>query len=503
MKTYQHENGNVLLMALVLCGLAGIVAIGVLDATRGASATAGAKKTDRAQNTIAQGGVPEAISFLRQYSQQMVNPFRRDEFYNRFTKTSATVGSNDTNWSPVTTFVKLKDTQNSAMIVSDTNMGTAAFPQTWDITTNTAFDAVGNFFSASMGKSRIRLTLVNAIADDPAKDYGPPPANAPETDFYPVYRVDSYNTNDAGSHFYAYMTGVSRHVFDMGIYGQDYLEIRQQCDSYISANGAYSDATKRANCPAGSNSTSQVHKNEEIYGSLQTNGSIVATAPWGGETCKDFTPGCPNKGETCAGEDCGVPLLDIFKDWTTYCPAGSEQATVTAGAATTISIAAPGAAENSCWTGLTIGSNKSATLTSTAYPYYIRTLDIANNGNIKFVPDNPSKPIQLYVQTIVGNALNGNMVINGAAGQTPKNVMIYYLGTAALTLNGTASIQAGIVAPKAAVTVSGAFDYFGALLAKRLTLTGSGKVHYDESLGGNGAISDMQYKVYDFSQRFR
>jgi hypothetical protein len=502
MKTNNNQNGNVLLISLILCGLAGLVAIGVLDSTRGAVATVSAKKIDRAQNSIAQGGVPEATSFLRRYSQQMVNPFRRDEFYQRFTKTSATVGTNDTNNFAVPTFVKLKDTQNSSMIVSDSDMGTAAFPATWDITTNTTFDASGNFLSADMGKSKIRLTLVNAIADDPAKDYGPPPSNAPETDFYPVYRIDSYNANDTGSHFYSYITGVSRHVFDMGIYGQDYLEIRQECDSYISANGAYSATTKRANCPAGSNSTSQVFKNEEIYGSLQTNGSIVATSPWGGNTCKDFTAGCPNKGETCAGEDCGVPLLDIFKDWATYCPTGTSQAAVTAGAATTLTVTS-GTPANSCWDGLTVGPNKHATLTSTAFPYYIRTLDIANNGDLKFVPDNASKPIQIYVQTIVGNSLNGNMVINGAAGATPKNVMIYYLGTADLTLNGTASIQAGIVAPKAGVTVSGAFDYFGALLAKRLTLTGSGKVHYDESLGGNGAISDMQYKIYDFSQRYR
>jgi len=501
---YGDESGNVLLISLILFGLAGLVVMNVVDTTRGALSTVGAKKVATAQNTIAQSGVNEAISFLRKNSQQMVNPFRRDEFYSKFTKGDASVGVNDIKNFTVPTFVKLKNTSNSAILISDTDVGTSAFPVTWDITANSSFDSPEQFLSAELGKAKIRLTLMNVIADDPSKDYGSPPSAAPDTDFYPIYRIDAFTDNDKGSHFYSYISGDSTHVFDMGVFGQDYLEIRQECDSYISANGAYSAATKRPNCPAGSNSTAAVHKNEEIYGSLQTNGTVTATAPYGGETCADFIAGCPNKGETCAGEDCGVPLLDIFKDWSVYCPTGSAKPVlnVTGTSATPQTIVvASGSASDSCWNGLTLGSNKAAVLTSTAYPYYIKRLDLANNATLLFQPDNAAKPIQIYVEEIVGNRFNGTQYLNSAG--TPKNLMIYYLGTTDLILNGSAAIQAGFVAPKAGVTVQGSFEFYGALLAKRLTLTGSGKIHYDESLAGQGSISDMQYKLHDFSQRYR
>jgi hypothetical protein len=508
MRTKQRLNrqsGNVLLMSIILIGLGGLVALSVIESTRSTVETAGAKKIVKKQVSEAQAGVGEALSFMRQYSQQMVNPFRRNEFYTHFVKSAGAVaGANDAGNFSLPTLVKLKNTSNSAILFSDASSGTSSFANTWDITSNVAFNAASNFGGSDLGNSKVRITLVNAIADDPAKDYGPPPALMPDTDFHPVYRIDAFTDNDEGAHFHSYMVGDSTHVFDLGIYGQDYLEIRQECDSYISANGAYSVATRRANCPAGSNSTAAVHKNEEIYGSLQTNGSITATAPYGGETCADFAPGCPNKGETCAGEDCGVPLLDIFKSWTYYCPTGTSKpnlnVTGTAATPQVVSVASASAAD-SCWDGLTIGSNKVAVLTSTANPYYIKKFDLANNGQLRFQPDNPAKPIQIYVEQIVGNKFNGTQYLN--QGGKPQNLMIYYLGTTDLVLNGNAAIMAGFVAPKAGVTVQGSFEYHGALLARRLTLTGAGKIHYDESLSGMGAITDMQYRLHDFSQYYR
>lgn len=499
MRCSKDQKGHILIITLLLLGLGTAVVVGSLDMTSSLSKTVASKKVRTKEVNKAEAGIQEALSWLRQNSQQLITPFRREEFYKRFEKTAPTVGANDTGNFSVPTMVKLKDTQFSAILSNDTAVVTPQFPETWDITTNRAFDAIAEFSSADLRDVKIRLTLVNALPDDPALDYGPPPAATPDTDFYPIYRIDAFTDNDKGSHFYALLSGDSNHIFDMGLYGQDYLEINQPCDSFISQNGAYSNASKRANCPAGSNSTSAIHKNEEIYGSLQTNGSINAAPPYGGETCADFEPNCPNKGETCAGEDCGVPLLEIFRDWNVYCPAGTSQAVPNPlPAELTVNSSDP---TDSCWDGLKLSAGDTIKLSSTASPYYISVLDFANNSRISFEPDDPNGTIEIYTQKIVGDKLNGNMVIN--SGGNPTQLKIYYLGTDPLTLNGTAAIYAGIVVPNARVTVSGTFDYYGALLAKELELNGSGQFHYDESLGGSGLISDMQYKIHELSQRYR
>ena len=47
------------------------------------------------------------------------------------------------------------------------------------------------------------------------------------------------------------------------------------------------------------------------------------------------------------------------------------------------------------------------------------------------------------------------------------------------------------------------FELDIALLAKRLTLSGSGAVHYDEDLGGSGSITNVQYRVATENQLYR
>lgn len=76
----------------------------------------------------------------------------------------------------------------------------------------------------------------------------------------------------------------------------------------------------------------------------------------------------------------------------------------------------------------------------------------------------------------------------------PSQFKVYYLGTADITLNGTANMHMALVAPYANVTISGNFDYSGGVIAKGLRFTGSGGVHYDESLGG-ATLGDATYKL--------
>ena len=291
------------------------------------------------------------------------------------------------------------------------------------------------------------------------------------------------------------------HRFDYGLYGEDYLELRQACDSFLSSVGSYSSAIKRANCVAGSNSTSAIHKNEEIYGTLRTNGTITATPPFGGQTCADFTPNCPNKGETCAGDDCGVPLLDDFKPLAQYCPSTLPNPPATGG---TLTIPANPESTNppgNCWNTVTVNAGKTLMLTSVGSPYYIKTLNLANSAVLSISPSVANGTVEVYVETIVGDKFNGTQMVNTSG--RPTQFILNYIGTNALLLNGNAAMNVALTAPFASVTVSGSFEYSGALLAKQTYLTGSGGFHYDESLGGSGPVTDAQFRLKDLIPYYR
>lgn len=498
-KRRNFQQGHVLLGAVVLLALSMLTVTGLLKLTTSSVRSSYASKVRTREYTNSEASIGDAVSWMRANSQSLLSAFRRDEFYNRFTRTDPTIGDNDTSIFQIPTRIKLTGTNNSAFIVTDLSMGTPEFAPLINITTLANFPVISAFQSADVGPSKVRITLLDAIAEDPAQDFGAAPNPAPTTDFRPVYRIDSMTATDSGGHVYAIVTADLLNLFDIGFYGQDYLEFRQPCDSYLSASGAYSNASKRANCTVGSNSTSQIHKSETIYGSLRTNGTIVEEAPYGGDVCSDFSAGCTNEGEKCSGEDCSVPLLEQFQEWAVYCP--TDQGNI-APATSTLTLAGTTPSEV-CWNRLRIGNNTTITLNSTNSPYFFRTLEFMNNSNarLNIQPDPVAGKVEVYVETLSGNAINGNQAFN--TNNTPGQFTLYYLGTNTLTFNGTAEFRGSIVAPKARVDVSGSFQYYGALLAKELSLTGSGGVHYDESLSGNGKVSDVQFKIVEIGQRYR
>lgn len=487
-----QDAGYALVAFLVLTAVGLFVLAGALDLSQSSSRTihAGRQRTERFYQ--AEETMNIALSWLRQNSLSMIWPFERANFYTYFTRSStASVGSNDGSNLPVLTRVKLAGTTDSVILRSDSALGTQAFPFTKNIITNAAFPATTQFNNADKGDAMIRLTLVDALPVDPTLNNGPPPAAAPTTDFYPVYRVDAMTDLSEGARVLGYIVGSLSYIDTIGFYGHDYLAGLQNCDSYISANGAWSSATKRAHCPIGSNGPIQVHQNTTIYGSARTNNSIDTSNPWGGDICSDFVSGCPNAGSTCEGASCQVPGLPTFNTWASYCPTNQGDRTVSSNQTWTV---AGNNASQKCWGTVDVNSNRTLTLTTTAYPYFFNTLTFQNNSNSKLniSPDTSGGLVSLYVYTITGGAVNGNQLFN--INNRPSQFKIYYLGTQDLTLNGTADMNVSLVAPYANVTVSGNFAFSGGIIAKSLQFTGSGKVHYDESLGGQ-TLSDMTYRL--------
>lgn len=495
----RQEQGYVLLGTLVLLMLSAFIIFSALNVAGTTTRSQGATNIRNNEYYEAEEGLNKAVSWLRKNSASLVLAFSSSNFYQNFDKSSSTVGTNDQTLFPVPSMIKIRNTNKSVVLSNDSALIVPEFPSTINLTTGQQFDAKTAFANDNFGSTKLRVTLVNAVPYNSALDYGDPDngASQPGTDFNQVFRVDSFRSQTEGAHVFGYITGAMTYNYGVGFYGQDLVDLRQSCDSYLSNNGAYTTTNRRANCPVGAGAGAQVHQNAPVYGTLKAQGAITKTSPYGGAVCADFNTGCPNKGETCEGTACNVPGLPTYSTWATFCP--SNQGNVTVSANITMTVAG-NAANQKCWATVKVNSSRTLTLRTTSYSYFIDTFDIANNAKVNFSPDPASGTINLYVRKFVGDMFNGNQIFN--TNNKPYQLRIHYLGTSPLTLNGTAAMSAFIVAPYAPVTVSGSFIYSGGIKAKSLSVTGSGKLRYDES-GDITTLSDVTFKYRNVHERNR
>jgi hypothetical protein len=501
-KYRNRDSGYVLVGVLILVMVAAVIVGASISATQTDSRTAYASKVQTREYYRAEDTMAKAVNWMRENSKGLVSVFGRNSFYASFDRTVPSVGTNQNALYSIPTKVKMQGVDTSVVLTNRSTMATAAFPSTIHSETGLAYSPDSEFQTGSFGFNGVQVTLVDARPIDPTKDFGDPDLGnaAPQTDFYPIYRVDAMKDTHSGAHVFGYLIGSLVYDYGIGFYGKNFVDFRQPCDSYLSNNGAYSSSSKRANCPVGSDGAVQIHSSEAIYGTVRTKGAIVTTSPYGGDVCADFASGCPNKGATCEGSSCTVQGLPTYSTWASYCP--TNQGNLTVNANVTVSVAGNNANQK-CWNQVTVNSNKTMTLNTTSYGYYIDTFNIANNGVVRFNPGTGT--INLYVKKFTGDKFNGNQVINMNSSGTmnkPYQLRIHYLGTSALTLNGTADMNAFLVAPYASVTVQGSFVYSGGIKALDLTMTGSGDVHYDES-GDINTLSDVQFTPRNISEYYR
>ena len=497
------SDGYVVLGAIILLALSTIAITVSLTRTRTSLRTAHIMDTSTEEYYLVEDSIGKAVSWLRDNSTAIASSFIRNEYYSKFdTSTVPAFGGNEGSIFFVPSMLNVNGTANSPILSTSNSIVTASYPDGYDLDTNAPFLTQSTFSSATLGSSEIRVTLISASPVDQMMDYGDTDLGnpTPETDFEPVFRIDAMSGIDNGAHIYAYVQGRAVYESEIGFYGENFVDIRQDCDSYESANGAYSGATKRPYCKVGTNGNMMLHQSETVYGGIESNGSIVTTAPWGGDVCADFSAGCPTPGELCEGADCGVPLLPVYEAWGTYCPADQGNVVVNKNSTTTLTVTGSDPLDK-CWDKIQIeGPNGTLRLTSTAYPYFIDELDIDNNAMVEFVPDTVNGTIELYVKKFTGDKFNGNQTFNMP--NKPFQLKIHYLGTDALTLNGNADMKSFIIAPYASVDVQGNFDYYGGIKALDLTFTGSGNIHYDES-GYIPKMSDLTFEVTKSGQYMR
>lgn len=497
------DDGYVFLGVLVLLAVSAVIVAASLSLTSTDTRTTLAQRVRSENYYLAEQSLNSALSWLRQNSTSLALMFSRSNFYQNFDRANHSVGDNEGTTFSIPTAIRMAGTTNSVFLANDSTLGTNSFPaSTIDAVTGATFTPQQSFSAADFGTSMVRITLVDAIARDPVKDFGDPDDGnpAPETDFSPVYRIDSMQGVDSGAHVFGYVVGSLVTDYGVGFFGKELVDFQQACDSYISNNGAYSSSVKRANCSVGSEKIIQIHQNEAIYGKATASGNFNNASPYGGKVCADFEPNCPNPGQTCSGSDCPMIGLPTYMPWEHYCPSNQGDLVVERNSTFSSLTVDGNLPSQKCWNKITINPSQTLTLRTTTIPYFIDTFDIANNAKLNFSPDPATATINLYVRKFVGDKFNGNQLFN--VNNKPYQLRIHYLGSDALEMNGTAAINAFLVAPYVSVTISGNFTYQGGVKALKLYATGSGNLHYDES-GDVATISDVTHRLRNVSEKYR
>ncbi len=475
----RKDKGFVLLGVLILLSLALLITSGMLDSAATNSKTRALVNTQSAYYYEVEETMNRVVAWLQENSKNMVKAFDKDHFPNNFQlSASPTLGSNEGEHFGVPTLVKLKsDISKSAMLSNNDFFGVPAFPESQNIDTGASFDAIQAFRDANIGPANARILLVWAR----------------ETDghFEPIFRVDvvTGNNPDRGVHSFSYIySHLVMTAADLGFYGRDWVTFNtpnNDCFSYLYtlSGSTWSKGAPRSNCPVGSNGP--INISSDINGTAKT---LLS------EGINLLPPGGNVSGSTCEGPGCHSYTLPVFGDWDSYC-AAANNGDLRVSADTTLD-------EGGCWRDVGIDNKKTLYLTDTENPYYFRMLDFRANF-AKFSPGAvpQGKEVTIYVETISNNAINGNQFYNAAS--APHQLKINYIGTAPLKLNGTAALNAFLVAPKVQVTVNGNFNYYGGIKAMSLLFSGNCRPNYDESGTAVPALQDMTFSLKKASQRYR
>lgn len=471
-----NQAGYVLVGVLVLVGLAGIVSIGMLDSAKATAKTRAIVKTRSTYYYEVEQTLNSVVTWLQDNSKNLVGGFLKADFEANYDFGVPSNGDNEGEHFQTPTLVKVKGTSDTPMLSNNAFFGTSNFPNTKNIDSGASFDPVASFQAANIGPANARLVMV--WAQETADSYRP------------IFRIDvlTGNNPDRGVHSFSYVySKLNNGGFVPGFFGKTKFETgsaNNECYSFLwEHNGTtWTKGAARGNCTVGSDGTvSLKSKVNGTASSLQDDG--IELLPPGGQAT-----------EYCEGSGCHSVSLPDPGTWAANCPPTAPSATIASN--TTY-------ASGACYQNITINNNRKLRLTDTSNPYWFKSIDFKGNfSNLEFPTIPPDEKIQIYVETIVGGHLNGNRKTNVGV-NAPHQVEIIYIGTAPLTLNGTADLGAIIIAPYAKVNMLGTFTMDGGVLAQELSISGNAKMNFTENFGATPAVSDMSFTLRKASQRYR
>ena len=117
-----------------------------------------------------------------------------------------------------------------------------------------------------------------------------------------------------------------------------------------------------------------------------------------------------------------------------------------------------------------------ATQTLTAGNYSATSLSITHSGQL--IIDASAGAVNLYVTGTVAVAGAG---IANASG-LPANFFLAQVGGANVTFSNGSAFYVTVYAPNSALSVPGNGDFYGAFVGASISLSNSGKIHYDQNL---------------------
>ena len=478
--TNRKEEGYVLVGILIVIALALLITTGMLSSSASQAKTRALVTTQANYYYEVESTLNSVVSWLQEHSQDMVGAFTEANFSNNFDLGSPSIGDNEGEHFEVPTLVKMKGTNDSVMLSNNTFFGEPAFPSVTSLASGQPFDAISEFQNADLGGANARVILV--WARHTAGNYEP------------IFRIDvqTGNNPDRGVHSYSYaFSTLVTSDGSPGFYGRDWLNLQtpnNECQSYAWTNsgGVWNRGAPRSNCSVNSD------------GTLSTAAKVFGTANSLLPNGITFNPPSGNaSGGVCEGAGCHTLALPVVNTWAGYCPTHGGDLNIS------VDTTLP---SGGCWRDVTIANKKTLTLSDTSTPYYFRNISYGGNqAEIVFGPTIPvDQKIRIYAEQFDANGsnhLNGSKVVNSA--NAPHQVEFYYLGNSTLTLNGTVTMYGVIYAPNAQVDVLGNFNFYGGIMAKVLNVSGNAKLYYDEELGGNPVLTDMNYALRKTSQRYR
>ena len=529
-KNATNQKGYILLGVLILVALSSIAAVTSMDRARTHIKTTDSVKKRARRFYKTEESINKALSWMRTNSKYLANAFSRDYYYDTMDFNAPAYGANDLTYFRVPSRLFYQGSTASIMFSSSYSIGYAVFPTAYHLDTGAMKNLPADFYSSDLGDANVRATFISTRPLYSGRDYGDPDSgnHEPETDFHHVIRLDAMEAVDRGAHSYAYLISDMHLEEPGGYFGRDYIELNRDCDSWRSTGAnpyrVYDASYKEPNCVITSHGEVRIKSGKRVNGSVSTTGTINVGVGWGGNICGTFGIACGVPGEVCEDPSCDVDGLPLYDTWATYCPTDQgdyKQALMTTGTLTTAS----DAAADKCWNLVQVRTPSAITsLTSSEYPYFFKTLDLGTAGRLEINPTHATGIVEIYVEKFTGNLgpepcitcapvmaydneLNSQRFINMLG--DPKRVIVHYLGTDDITLNGSLAHQMFLIAPYANVTVAASADYQGGLRATGVTFNSSAfslgtppGIHWDET-AFHERLVDVTYEIRKYGSYYR
>jgi len=486
-RSSSRERGYVLVAVVMLAAICLMVSVNMLNSAMSSSSTRFVVNKNHDNYYEVEHSVNKVAAWLQANSSNLVSAFKDDQFNDHFDLGTPSIGSNEGAHFAVPTLVKMKGTNNSVMLSNDAYFGTSAFPSTTNIDTGAAFNPISAFQSADFGGASARVIMIWARVTD--------------GNYEPMFRVDAITggSPERGIHGVNYLRSqLVTSNSNPGFFGRDSLSTNNPNNECYSYMWTWSGATwvrgaQRSNCAL--TSAGNIHIGSRINGDVRTTADGGVSMGAQGAV----------SGEVCQGSGCHSYALPPFNSYASYCPSNLGDVVGATGAGTVLN-AGIVPTSTQCYRDIGIGSNRTVRFAPGAsgkvHTFYVRNLDLHNNGDLRFTTLPPDEKYVLYIDVLNGNGhVNGNQIVNDNL--APWQLEINLINQSTLTLNGTAQMRAAITAPTATVNVLGNFTFYGSIRANQLHYNGNAVMGFDEALGSAPIISDLRFSLFKASQRYR